>query len=131
MSRRFLVIAKSREGIVEFSDDAGRAALLLETEKREATPSEIGSSFWDAMKKAGVDPLSQNQFIIHENDREGTLIASLHPVLEGARVVWLVLYRADRNASCFKPLGSRQRIADALDLAFGQLIQEIKRPHKP
>lgn len=131
MSRSFLVIAKTREGRVEFSDDAARAALQFEDQKREANPGEIGSAFWDAMKSAGVEPLKQNQFIIHEGDRSGTLIASLHPVLEGARAVWLVLYRADKDASCFKPLGSRQRIADALELAFAELIKEIKRPHKP
>lgn len=116
---------------MEFSDDASRAALQFESEKREAEPGDIGSSFWEAMKAAGVEPLRQNQFIIHEDGREGRLIAALHPVLEGARAVWLVLYRADKDASCFKPLGSRQRIGDALDLAFQELIKEIKRPHKP
>jgi len=131
MSRRFLVLAKTREGVVEFSDDAGRAALQFESEKRQAEPGGIGTAFWEAMKAAGVEPLRQNQFIIHEKDRDGTLIAALYPVLEGARAVWLVLYRADKEASCFKPLGSRQRIGDALDLAFQALIKEVKRPHKP
>jgi hypothetical protein len=131
MSRRFVVLAQTKEGIVEFSDDAGRAALKFESEQRETDPQGIGSAFWDAMKKAGVNPLTQNNFIIHENDAAGTIIASLHPVLEGARVMWLVLYRADRDASCFKALGSRQRIGDALDLAFQTLIGEIKLPHKP
>jgi len=131
MSRRFLVLAKTREGIVELSDDAGRAALQFESQKQEVQPGGIGTAFWEAMKAEGVEPLRQNQFIIHEKDRDGTLIAALHPVLEGARAVWLVLYRADKDASCFKPLGSRQRIGDALDLAFQELIKEIKRPHKP
>lgn len=132
MSKRFLVVvAKNEDGIVEFSDDAGRAALQFSEEKRETNPSEIGSAFWDAMKKSGVDPLRQNHFHVHEGDRDGTLIAALYPVLEGARVVWLVLFRADHDASCFKPLGSRQRIGDALDLAFAKVIEEIRLPHKP
>jgi hypothetical protein len=132
MSKRFLVaVAKNQDGIVEFSDDAGRAALKFGDEKRETKPAEIGSGFWDAMKKSGVDPLRQNHFHVHEDDRDGKLIAALYPVLEGARVVWLVLFRADHDASCFKPLGSRQRIGDALDLAFAKVIEEIRLPHKP
>ncbi len=132
MSKRFAVLtAGDQEGIVEFNDDASRAALKFDTEQREAVPAEIGSSFWDAMKKSGVDPLRQNHFHIHENERDGKLVGTMFPVLEGARVVWLVLFRADKDASAFKPLGNRQRIGDALDLAFRELIKEIQLPHKP
>jgi len=132
MSMRFLVaVARNQEGIVEISDDAARSALKFGAEQREASPSEIGSAFWDAMKKSGVDPLRQNHFHIHEKDRDGKLIAALYPVLEGARVVWLVLFRADHDASCFRPLGSRQRIGDALDVAFAKVLDEIRLPHKP
>jgi len=126
-----VVVAKNQDGLIEISDDAGRAALAFGDEKREAPPAEIGSAFWDAMKKAGVDPLRQNHFHVHHQDRDGQLMAALYPVLEGARVVWLVLYRADKDASCFKPLGSRQRIGDALDLAFSKVLQEVRLPHKP
>ena len=132
MSKRFVVLtAGNREGVVEFSDDAERAALKFQTEQRETPPAEIGSALWEAMKSAGVDPLRQNFFSIHEGDRDGTLFAELLPVTEGARVVWVVFYRADRAASAFDALGNRQRIGDALDLAFGKLITEIRMPHKP
>ena len=131
MSKRYMIVAKNREGLVEFSDDAARSALKFAEEKREAPPGQIGSALWEAMKDAGMNPLTQNHFMIHEDDRDGTLVAVLMAVMEGARVVWLVLYRVDRDASCFKPLGSRQRIGDALNLAFVQLVEEIKLPHKP
>ncbi|NJK87932.1 MAG: hypothetical protein HC923_00075 [Myxococcales bacterium] len=132
MSHRFRVlVAKNREGIVEISDDTKRAALKFESVQREANPTDIGSAYWEAMKASGVDPLRQNHFHIHEGDRDGILIAALYPVLDGARVVWLVLYRADHAASCFRPLGNRQRIGDALDLAFHAVIDEIQLPHKP
>lgn len=129
---RYAIVAKdNREGLVEFSEDANRSAFKFGSEQREVPPTELGSAVWDGMKKAGVDPLTQNHFMVHENDRSGTLVFMTLPVMEGARVVWLVLYRVDRDASCFKPLGSRQRIADALDLAFARLAEEIKLPHKP
>lgn len=126
-----MIVAKNKEGIVEFSDDASRSALKFGEQQREAAPQEIGSALWEAMRAAGLNPMTQNHFMIHEDDRDGTLVSAIMAVMEGARVVYLVLYRVDRDASCFKPLGSRQRVGDALDLAFGRLVEEIKLPHKP
>lgn len=131
MSHKFLVVARQEKGIVEISDDAKRAATQVGSEKREATGPTIGGKVWEAMRAAGVSPQGVNHLAIFEADENGTLIATVHPVLEGAHATWLVLYRADREGSVFRALGSRNRLGDALDAAFTKLIEEIVMPHKP
>jgi hypothetical protein len=90
MHRFVVAVAHNQDGIVEFDDGAGRAALKFEAEKREATPAEIGNAFWDAMKKSGADPLRQNHFLVHEGSRDGKLIAALYPALALGVVLDLV-----------------------------------------
>lgn len=131
MSHRFLVVARKEQGVVEISDDAKRAAAQVRSEKVEATGPTIGAKLWAAMRAAGVSPQAVNHLAIFEGDDEGTLIATLHPMLEGAHATWLVLYRADRDGSVFRALGSRNRLGDALDAAFTKLSEEIVMPHKP
>jgi hypothetical protein len=133
MTNRFKVVARDHSAVVEISDDARRAAAQYKNDKVEATGPTIGSKLWEAMRNAGVNQEKENinHLAIYEGDVGGTLIATIHPVLEGAHAMWLVLYRANKTASAFRPLGSRHRVSDALDAAFAKLSQEIIMPHKP
>ena len=133
MTNRFQLVARDHRVTVEISDDARRAVAQFKNEKYEATGPTIGGKLWDGIRATGVNQEKENinHFALYENDEGGTLIATVHPVLEGAHATWLVLYRADKRASVFRPLGSRLRVGDALDAAFGKLSQEIILPHKP
>jgi hypothetical protein len=133
MTNRFKVVARDHSAMVEVSDDARRAVAQYKNDKCEATGPTIGGKLWEKMRAAGVNQEKENvnHFAIYDGDEAGTLIATIHPVLEGARAMWLVLYRADKAASAFRPLGSRHRVSDALDAAFTKLSQEIIMPHKP
>jgi hypothetical protein len=127
----FAVTSRAHRARVVFSGDAQRVGVEFAGASEETEGERAGHVLWDLMRTHGVDPNTVNCFELYENDAEGKLIASWRPVLEGARVVWLVLYRADRDSSAFKALGSRQRIGDALELGFEALRKEIVRPHKP
>lgn len=131
MTKRYVVATQRFSGEVLIADDGEKAVERYGDQARESRVERAGAALHDAFKVGGADLATANGYAIHEDDAEGTLIATMHPVLEGARAVWLVLYRANREASCFKPLGSRQRFADALDAAFAELKEEIKLPHKP
>jgi hypothetical protein len=133
MTNKFKVVARDHSAVVEISDDARRAAAQYKNDKCEATGPTIGSRLWETMRAAGVNQEKENinHLAIYDGDTSGTLIATIHPVLEGAHAMWLVLYRADKAASAFRPLGSRHRISDALDAAFAKLSSEIVMPHKP
>jgi hypothetical protein len=133
MTNRFKVVARDHSAVVEIADDARRAAAQYKSNKIEATGTTIGGKLWEMMRAAGVNQEKENvnHFAIYQEDEGGALIATIHPVLEGAHAMWLVLYRADKQASVFRPLGSRHRVSDALDTAFTKLSQEIILPHKP
>jgi hypothetical protein len=133
MSNKFKVVARDHAAAVEISDDARRAAAQYKSNKIEATGITIGGKLWEAMRAAGLNQEKDNvnHFAIYQEDEGGTLIATIHPVLEGAHAMWMVLYRADKKASAFRPLGSRHRVSDALDAAFTKLSQELIMPHKP
>lgn len=133
MTNKFKVVARDHSALVEFSDDARRAVAQYKNEKIEAPGLAIGGKLWESMRATGISQEKDNinHFAIYERDEGGTLVATIHPVLEGAHAMWLVLYRADKKASAFRSLGSRHRLSDALDAAFAKLIQEIIMPHKP
>lgn len=127
----FAVVSRSHRARVVFSGDGKRAGVEFQGRGEEMEGGRAGTALWDLMRSAGVNANSVNCFELYEKDPDGKLVASLRPVLEGARVVWLILYRADKDASAFRALGSRQRIGDALDACFAELRKEIVRPHKP
>jgi hypothetical protein len=128
---RYLVWSRKATGTVEFDAAATRAAARVGSQTREAPADRVGGAYWEALKASGVAPMTINGFAIHEGDEKGTLIATLHPMLEGAHATWLILYRADRDGSAFRALGNRQRLGDALDATFAQLAKELQLPHKP
>ncbi len=131
MSNRFAVVTHQRSGTIEFYDLGTHARVQHEGKSQNVSGSAAGSSVWTLMKEAGLNPQNVNTFIVHQDSPDGRAVAYLHAVLEGARVVWLILYRADRDASAFKAAGSRQRIGDALDACFKLIIDDIQLPHKP
>ena len=128
---RYVVTAASFDGQVEFSARGERAKALVLRQTAEADGRRAGSALWTALRAAEVNPQSINHLTVREDREEPQMVATIVPVLQGAHVVWTVFYRADRAASCFRPLGSRRRIPDALDLALGELAGEIALPHKP
>lgn len=131
MSNRYVVVARKLSGTIEFADLGATAEVDYAGHARSVAGAAAGSALWTVMKEAGVNSQSVNSFVVYEDDQDGPIVAHLIAVLEGARIVWLILYRADRGASCFKPLGSRQRIGDALDACFQQVVRDIELPHKP
>ena len=130
-SKRYLVWSRKVSGAVEFSEDAARAGVRVGSQTREVAPGELGAAYWEALKASGVAPMTINGFAVHEGDESGTLVATLHPVLEGAHATWLILHRADRDGSVFRALGNRQRLGDALQATFDALRKDIVLPHKP
>ena len=131
MSNRYVVRSRKLSGTVELADLGAHAQISYAGQTATVDGSEAGSRLWAAMKAAGVNPQSVNSFVVEEDGEDGPTVAHLLAVLEGARVVWLILYRADRAASCFRPIGSRQRIGDALNACFEQIIEDVRLPHKP
>jgi hypothetical protein len=131
MSNRFVIVSGDKEGVVEIADDAVRAAAQFKDEKRLATGQTIGAELWSAMNASGVNRDHVNHFAIYEGDRSGTLIATIQPVMHGNHATWLVLYRANKDATCFRTLCNRHRVGDALDAAFAKASEEIVMPHKP
>ena len=131
MINRFVVMARKLSGKIEFADLGATATVSYEGQSSSVDGHRAGSALWKAMKAGGVNPQGVNSFTVCEDTDDQTSVAHMHAVLDGARVVWLVLYRADRVASCFKPIGSRQRIVDAFDVCFHQVVKDIRLPHKP
>lgn len=125
------VMSGQHEARVSFSRDGGRAAVGFGQARHEVAVDEAGMALWATMRQQGVSANNVNGFDLHEDGPQGRRVATLRPVLEGARVVWLILYKADREASVFRPVGTRQRIGDAFDACFEPLRQDLKRPHKP
>lgn len=130
-AHRFSVTSKKLSADVEIADAGDRAAFAYASLKGDVAPAQLGNALWAAMREAGVKPQDVNNFIIREASGEENLVAAVYPVLEGAHAVWMVLYRADRDSSCFRALPSRKRVGDALDAAFAELTKEVVRPHKP
>lgn len=128
---RYVVTAASLEGLVEFEERGERAKARYGEHTAESPGTQVGTTLWTTFREGGVNPQSVNHFTLREAEDEQRLVATIVPVLEGAHVVWTVFYRADKAASCFRPLGSRRRIPDALDLALAELAGEIVLPHKP
>ena len=133
MTNIFKVVARDHSAVVEISDDVRRAAAQYKNNKCEGAGPTIGGKLWEMMRAAGVHQEKDNinNLVIYEEDEGGSLVATIQPVLEGAHAMWMVLYRADKQASAFRPLGGRHRLGDALDAAFAKLCQEIVLPHKP
>lgn len=127
----FAMTSGDHQARLLFSGDGDRAAVVFGDIKREMAGVEAGAALWDAMRESGINANHVNGFDLHEGSSSGKRIATLRPVLEGARVVWLVLYRADKDASVFRPVGNRQRIGDAFDACFTALRQDLFLPHKP
>ena len=127
----FVVLSRGLKARLIFGADGTRAAVAFGSEEEEVEGDQAGSALWGAMRRGGLNANNVNCFEVCEGHADGKLIASLRPVLEGSRVVWLVLYRADKDSSAFRALGSRQRIGDALDACFDELRKEIVLPHKP
>lgn len=128
---RYVVTARKHSGTVEFSERADRAVCTVGAQKREADSAKVGAALWEAMRAGGANLQAVNGFAVFEGNPDGVQIASVHPVMEGARATWMVLYRADKDASAYRPLPSVQKIGDALDLLFQKLASEIRQPHKP
>ena len=131
MSDRYVVVAGNATATVELAERGAHATITIQDKRVQVEGHRTGAVAWRAMVDAGVNPQSVHTFAVCEDEPNGTSVAYLHAVLEGARIVWLILYRADRSASAFRPLGSRQRIGDALEACFQQVIEDIKLPHKP
>lgn len=131
MSNRYKVLTRKHSGAVELSERAERAVVKFGTQSKEAPGERAGSALWELMRAAGVTQQEVNGFTVFEDQADGVQIGSVIPVLEGARAVQLVLYRADREASAFRSIGTRQRIGDGLDLVFERLKGELVLPHKP
>ena len=127
---RYAITASSLEGQVEFTPRGDRATARFHEQEIDVEGQGIGSAWWTAAR-ATTRTQEINHISLREADGEGRLVAMIIAVLEGAHAVWTVFYRADKAASCFRTLGNRQRIPDALDLAFTQLASEIFLPHKP
>jgi hypothetical protein len=131
MTHRYFVGAKKLSGTIELGDRAEKANVQYQGQSREAPGEQAGSAFWGAMRAAGVTTEQVNGFVIQEGSADGLHVAHVLPVLEGARAVYMILYRADKDASVFRSLGTRQRVGDALDVVFQKLKSEIILPHKP
>lgn len=128
----FWVVTGQHEAKLLFSGDGERAAVVFGEHQLEVSGPEAGPALWATMRRAGVTANDVNGFDIHLADAEERLrIATLRPVLEGARVVWWVLYRADHEAKAFRSVGTRQRVGDAFAACFEPLRADLKRPHKP
>ncbi len=128
---RFVVAAAGQEAEVQMSEDGAKAVISVQGKSVEARGDRAGGAVWKGMGNTGLRSNGINLFTLSEAGADGKVICTVPAIMEGAHVVWKVLFRADRNSSCFKALGSRQRIGDALDLAFAQLASELKQPHKP
>ena len=131
MTTRYVVTAGGREASVEMSEKGDQAAITVDGQTEKTAGPRAGAALWKGLGNAGLRANGINLFVIKEAEGEGKIICTVPAVMEGAHVVWKVLYRADRNASCFKSLGSRTRIGDALDVAFAKLASEHEMPHKP
>lgn len=131
MSKRYKVVSRKHSGTVEFSERADRAVAKFGSQSKEVPGEKAGSALWEAMRAGGVTQQEVNGFAVFEDQPDGIQIGSVIPVLEGARAVQLILYRADRDASAFRSLGTRQRIGDGLDVVFEKLKGELVLPHKP
>lgn len=127
-THRFVVVARKNTGTVEFDEGAQRCVARYGDEQAEGTRA--GDALWEVMRKGGLSAHSVNGFTVFEGDEDGTQICSLHPVLHGAHAVWMVLYRANKEASVFERLTTRHRIADAMNAAFDKLRGEIVKPYK-
>lgn len=127
----FVVLSRGHKARVVVSGDGNRSGVAFGGEEAEVEGEQTGTALWEVMRAGGLNANKVNCFEVCEGSSEGRLIASLRPVLEGARVVWLVLYRADKDSSAFRALGSRQRIGDAMNLCFEELRREVVLPHKP
>lgn len=128
---RFVVAAAGKEAEVQMSEDGAKAVISVQGKSVETRGDRAGGAVWKGFGATGLRSNGINLFTLREAGADGKIICAVPAVMEGARVVWNVLFRADRNASCFKSLGSCQRIGDALDVAFAQLASELKMPHKP
>lgn len=112
------------------SEDGQRAGLEYGGVQWEGALADAGRGFAGVLDEARVDRQQLNGLDLFEGDQTRPF-ATLRPVLEGTRAVWLVLYRADRNASAFRAEAQRVRLADALTATFERLAAEVRRPHKP
>lgn len=119
------------EARASFSSDGLRVAVGFGEAHHEVMSDASGMALWATLRQSGVNAQEINGFDLHEGSSGGRRIATLRPVLEGARVVWLVLYRADRSAGAFRPLGTRQRIGDAFEACFAAIRADLQLPHKP
>ena len=129
MGTVFEVIAHSQTGQIEFGEGAHNAAVRFDTHRQEVPGAEAGQALWHCMMSGGVSPQTLPIVIIREGS--GVPVATLHPVLQGAQAVWLMLYRANRDGTCFRNLGSKHRIGDALGTVFHEVQKEVRIPHKP
>lgn len=112
------------------SGDGQRFGLQRDSEGIESTLAEAGAALSRLLSDALPDgAASINGLDVHRVD--GRRLGTLRPVLEGARVVWTAWYRADRDASVFRSLGSRGRMQDAFQNLVAALSQDVAQPHKP
>ena len=128
---RFLVVARKERAEVEFAERAELAVVRHRDRSQQSKAEGVGSTLWGLMREAGVASQDVTVFLVYEGDENGMLLGSVHPVLSGARASWFGLYRADQNASCFRSLGYRHRLGDALDCVFQEIKKDVLLPHKP
>lgn len=128
---RYVVTAAGFDGQVEFSARGERAKAVFLRHAVEGAGTRAGSVLWSVLRAAEIDPQSINYLTVREDREEPRMVATIVPVLQGAHIAWTVFYRADKDASCFRSLGNRRRIPDALDLALAELARELALPHKP
>ena len=131
MSNRYVVVAGQNAGSVELTERGARAVVAVRDRSVQVDGGRSGSALWAAMIESGVSAQSVSTFTVFEGESTGPAVAYLHAVLEGARVVWLILYRVDRTASAFRAVGRRQRAGDALEACFQAIVKDIELPHKP
>jgi hypothetical protein len=127
---RYIVQSKGHATGVVFNDTADHAAFSYDGHSGSSPASGLGRALWEAMSAAGVAPGSVNHFLLFEDAEDGKLVGSLYPVLRGAQAVWLPMYRADKDSTCFRSLPASHRVGDALDDLFGALANDIKQPFK-
>ncbi len=127
--QEFVVRAQSHVARLVVGGDGSRAAVAFGAGRFEGAAAGVGRELWGLIRAEGVSPEELNAFDVFTADDR--LVATLRPVLEGARVMWLVLYRIDKASSAFRALGSRQRLGDALELCAEAICRDVALPHKP
>ena len=131
MSKRYLVVGRKVTAAVEYDASCTKCSVKVGENSEACGAASVGPVMVKLLMTSGIELHSINTLGIHEDSDDGLQIGSVHHVLQGAHAVWLVLYRADSDASCFRTVGNRHRMSDSLSALFREVQKDLAMPHKP